>query len=195
MFDQEKTGAMLKTLRKEKGLTQEQLAEHFNVSSRTVSRWENGINLPDISLLIEISEFYETDLREILSGERSTSVMNEETKETVKQVSEYTDDQKAKTLKKVRFYSIFGLVCIFGIWILTQFSVFFYKWTYIYEFVLSFCVYGALILMIDVVLYVNGRLEEKEAKLKNRHLRMKLIIICAAVIIACFVFIYCAVSL
>ena len=195
MFDQEKTGAVLKALRKERGLTQEQIAEHFNVSSRTVSRWENGINLPDISLLIEISEFYETDLREILSGERSTSVMNEETKETVRQVSEYTDDQKVKTLKKVRIYSIIGLVCIFGIYILTQFSAFFYKWTYIYDYVLSLCVYGALILMITVVLYVNGRLEEVEAKLKNRRLKMTLVIICAAALIACIAIMYWAIAL
>ena len=195
MFDQKKTGAMLKTLRKERGITQEQLAEHFNVSSRTVSRWENGINLPDISLLIEISEFYETDLRGILSGERSTSVMNEEMKETVRQVSEYTDDQKEKTLKKVRIYSVIGLVSIFGIYILTQFSAFFYKWTYIYDFVLSLCVYSALIFMIEVVLYVNGRLEGMEAKLKNRRLKMTLIIIFAAAFIACLAIMYWAIAL
>ena len=194
MFDQKKTGAMLKTLRKEKGLTQEQIAEHFNVSSRTVSRWENGINLPDISLLIEISEFYETDLREILSGERSTSVMNEETKETVRQVSEYTDDQKVKTLKKVRFWSVIGLVCMFGVYILMSIPAPLER-AYIYNYVLDTCVYIALIVMIYVVLYVNGLLEGIEAKLKSRRLKMALIIIFAAVFIACIVIMYCAISL
>ena len=194
MFDQKKTGAMLKTLRKEKGLTQEQLAEHFNVSSRTISRWENGINLPDISLLIEISEFYETDLREILSGERSTSVMNEETKETVKQVSEYTDDQKVKTLKKVRFYSVIGLVCMFGVYILTSIPVP-DEWTYIYDYVLSTCILIALITMIYVVLYVTGRLEGVQTKLKNRRLKMTLVIVCAAAFIACIAIMYWAIAL
>ena len=69
-MNQQKTGAFLKMLRKQKGLTQEQIAEKFHVSSRTVSRWENGNNLPDLDVLIEISDFYEVDLRELLDGER-----------------------------------------------------------------------------------------------------------------------------
>ncbi len=48
-MDQKKIGKFLKELRNEKQLTQEQLAAVFNVSSRTVSRWETGNNLPDIS--------------------------------------------------------------------------------------------------------------------------------------------------
>ena len=60
-MDQQKIGAFLKVLRKQKGLTQEQIAEKFNVSSRTVSRWENGNNMPDLDVLIEISDFYEVD--------------------------------------------------------------------------------------------------------------------------------------
>ena len=53
-MDQIKIGTFLKLLRKEKNLTQEQLAEQLGVSTRTVSRWENGNNMPDISLLSEI---------------------------------------------------------------------------------------------------------------------------------------------
>lgn len=49
----EKNGAFLKELRKKKCLTQEQLAEKFNVSSRTISRWENGCNMPDLDVLME----------------------------------------------------------------------------------------------------------------------------------------------
>ena len=45
MMNQQRTGEFLKQLRKGKGLTQEQLAEHFFVSSRTVSRWETGSNM------------------------------------------------------------------------------------------------------------------------------------------------------
>ena len=53
-MDQVKIGNFLKKLRKEKGITQEQLAEILNVSGRTVSRWENGNNMPDISILVDI---------------------------------------------------------------------------------------------------------------------------------------------
>ena len=56
-MDQKKTGAFLKELRKEKKLTQEQLAEILQVSNRTVSRWENGANLPDLDLLIQIADY------------------------------------------------------------------------------------------------------------------------------------------
>lgn len=44
-MDQQKIGGFLKKLRKEKNLTQEQLAEQLNVSGRTVSRWETGVSL------------------------------------------------------------------------------------------------------------------------------------------------------
>ena len=54
-MDQMKIGAYLKELRKEKNLTQEQIAEKFGVSQRSVSRWENGYTMPDISILIELT--------------------------------------------------------------------------------------------------------------------------------------------
>ena len=74
-MDQKKIGAFLKALRAEKGLTQEQLAEKMLVSSRTVSRWETGANLPDLSVLLEIADFYGVELRELLDGERRTHTM------------------------------------------------------------------------------------------------------------------------
>ena len=55
-MDQIKIGAFIKELRKEKGLTQEQLAEKLNVSGRTVCRWETGTNMPDISLLTSMAD-------------------------------------------------------------------------------------------------------------------------------------------
>lgn len=56
-MDQIKIGIFLKELRKEKKLTQEQLAEKLNVSGRTVSRWETGSNMPDIGMLVEMADF------------------------------------------------------------------------------------------------------------------------------------------
>ena len=56
-MDQVKIGNFLKKLRKEKGITQEQLAEILNVSGRTVSRWETGNNMPDISILVDIGDY------------------------------------------------------------------------------------------------------------------------------------------
>ena len=52
-MNQEKIGRFLKELRKKKGLTQEQIAEKFHVSNRTISRWENGNNMPDLDVLMK----------------------------------------------------------------------------------------------------------------------------------------------
>ena len=71
-MDQKKIGGFLKELRKEKGLTQEQLAELMYVSDRTVSRWETGSNLPSLDILIRISDYYNVELSEILDGERKS---------------------------------------------------------------------------------------------------------------------------
>ena len=65
MIDQIKIGSFLRELRKEKELTQEQLAEKFGVSSRSVSRWENGNTMPELGILVELADFYEIDIKAI----------------------------------------------------------------------------------------------------------------------------------
>ena len=105
-----KVGAFLQTLRKEKGLTQEQLAEQVGVARRTVSRWETGSNLPDLDILLELADFYSVDLREILDGERKSEQMNEELKETVLQVADYSNEEKARLLKRMHWMFIAGLI-------------------------------------------------------------------------------------
>ena len=62
-MDLVKTGKFLQELRKEKGFTQEQLAEKIGVARRTVSRWETGSNMPDLDILMELSDLYEVKTR------------------------------------------------------------------------------------------------------------------------------------
>ncbi len=111
-MNQEKTGKFLKELRKQKGLTQEQLAEKFNVSNRTISRWENGNNMPDLDILIEISDYYEVDLREILNGERKSGNMDKEMEETVLQVADYTNAEAERYNKRVRICNGIALLLV-----------------------------------------------------------------------------------
>lgn len=99
MVDTKKIGEFLKILRKEKGLTQEQLAELLLVSGRTVSRWETGTNMPDLSILIQLAEFYAVDLKEILDGERKSEDMDKELKETLTKVADYSKLEKEKAAK------------------------------------------------------------------------------------------------
>ena len=63
-------GSFIAALRKEQGLTQEQLAEKLGVSNRSVSRWENGNTLPDLSLMQSICQITGVTLPELLSGAR-----------------------------------------------------------------------------------------------------------------------------
>lgn len=114
-MDQKKIGAFLKALRKEKELTQEALAQHLNVSGRTVSRWETGSNMPDIGLLIELAEFYDVSIPEIVAGERKSETMNEETREVARTLSEYAENEKELLLRKIRFESIVG-VCALAVY-------------------------------------------------------------------------------
>ena len=112
-MDLQKIGAFLKELRKEKGFTQEQLAETLNVSRRTVSRWETGNNMPDLDLLMEIADLYEVDLREMLNGERkSEDKMNKELEETVLQVAEYTNADKQRVTKTVQGFFLLGILAL-----------------------------------------------------------------------------------
>ena len=111
-MNQEKIGKFLKELRKQKGLTQEQIAEKFNVSNRTISRWENGNNMPDLDILIEISDYYEIDIREILNGERKSENMDKEMKEVVLQAVDYTNTEAERYNKRVRICNGMALLLV-----------------------------------------------------------------------------------
>lgn len=111
-MDQIKIGAFLKDLRKDKGITQEQLAEELGVSGRTISRWETGNNMPDISLLVEIAEFFDVSIPEIIRGERKSERMKEEVKEVAETMSDYAKAEKENLVKSIRNMSIIGLIAL-----------------------------------------------------------------------------------
>lgn len=107
--NQTKIGMFFKELRKEKELTQEQLAEQFGVSRRTVSRWETGSNMPDLDILIEMADYYEVELRELLDGERKEKKMEKDLEETVLKVADYSNDVKQRITRNMHFLFIGGL--------------------------------------------------------------------------------------
>ncbi len=111
-MDMKKIGAFLKSLRKEKGLTQEQFAEVLGVSGRTVSRWETASNMPDLSILIQIAEFYNVEVKEILDGERQKENTDKEIKETLQMVADYNNIEKEERIK-IGYRAFFAsfLVC------------------------------------------------------------------------------------
>lgn len=109
-MDQMKIGSFIKGLRKEQGLTQEQFAEQFRVTRRTVSRWETGNNLPDLDILIEMADYYDIELRELLDGERKGEEMDKDLEETVLKVAEYSNEDKIKVTKRMNLLFIGGVI-------------------------------------------------------------------------------------
>ena len=113
-MDQKKIGLFLRELRNEKNLSQEQLAEEFGVSSRSISRWENGNTMPDISIIIELADFYDVDIREIIHGERKSENMDKELKDTLVTVADYTNNENEKIMQSAVNMAIITSV-LFGI--------------------------------------------------------------------------------
>ena len=113
-MDQQKIGRFLRALRKETALTQEQLAERLGVTSRSVSRWETGSNLPDLDLLIELADLYGVELREILGGERVREQMNKEIEETARKVADYSGMEKEKLTRRIHWLFLAAVSCLVG---------------------------------------------------------------------------------
>lgn len=111
-MDQIKIGAFIKILRNEKELTQEELAEQFSVSRRTVSRWETGSNMPDLDILIEMADYFDVDLRELFDGERKSEKMDKELEESILKVADYSNNEKKKITKIIRIYFVAGILAL-----------------------------------------------------------------------------------
>lgn len=181
-MDQIRIGEFLRELRKEKGLTQEQLAEQFNVSRRSVSRWETGSNLPDLSILVELAEFYDVDIKEIIDGARKSEMMNEEVKEVAFKMADYAVEQKSRFLIWIRRISLVGVVLMAVILGLQTFNYEAGTGTFLcYVFsVLAFVV------MVILSLYTNGLLEE-DAKRKKFVKGCKIFILIVGILVLSFI--------
>ena len=98
-MDQEKIGKFIQKLRKEKELTQQELANKLNVTDRAVSKWETGRGLPDLSIIKTLCEELDISINELLSGEKlNKKEYNEKLEENIEKTIEYTSD-KIKNIK------------------------------------------------------------------------------------------------
>lgn len=109
-MDQKKIGLFLKTLRTEQRLTQELLAEKLGVSNRTVSRWENGVNMPDFDFIIEMANMYQVSIEEILDGERKPIMIDKNQEASLLKVADYESAEKTKLIKKINCIFIAALI-------------------------------------------------------------------------------------
>jgi len=104
-MDKEKTGQLITELRKEKGLTQKQLAEILNVTDKAVSKWERGLSFPDISMLEPLSSVLDVSIMEILAGrkqEEDEVLTREEAQKIVNDSVELSDEEIRHKKEKSR---------------------------------------------------------------------------------------------
>ena len=109
-MNQIKIGKFIKKLRNEKGMTQADLAEKLGVSNRAVSKWENGLNMPDVSLLRPICEIFGITINELLSAEK---IEDEKQAEKLEENYICAVDSKIKLQNDVAGYFILKLIAIF----------------------------------------------------------------------------------
>ena len=108
-MDQIKTGNLIAYCRKEKGLTQANLAEQLGVSDRAVSKWETGRSLPDADNMLELSRILGITVDELLKGEKTDEGGFDQMAETINKLN--TKQQEEETNKKMlRHEVVIGLI-------------------------------------------------------------------------------------
>lgn len=92
-MDQQQIGKFISKLRKEKNMTQEQLAEVLEVNAKSISRWENGKTMPDLSLLPILAKELNVEVSELLNGRKMTREELVELKDTIERLIEYSQKE------------------------------------------------------------------------------------------------------
>ena len=145
-MDLDKIGKFIALNRKNNGLTQEQLAEKLGVTNKTISRWETGKYMPDLSLLKPLSEELGVTLNELLSGEKiEKEKMDENTEKNIINTIDYSSQKIENEHKKISIIlMILGtIISISALTILDKES----SWCSIYS-------------IIGIIIFIIGLLKE-----------------------------------
>lgn len=145
-MDAKEIGRFICSLRKDKGLTQSALAELLNISNRTVSKWETGEGLPDISLLPDLAKVLGVTTDEILEGKKAPAEKSADIK-----VEEVANKDNLLNLFKIAFvislfFAIFGMLLgtITELYCIWAFNILFYThWEIMFVAVSLVAVVGA----------------------------------------------------
>lgn len=117
-IDKAQFGRFLSAIRKEKKLTQKELAQKLMISDKAVSKWERGLSLPDISLLMPLADIFDITVTELLEGRRMESAPTENTRQVedlVKKALAFSEQPPQKnTAKEKQCRNIFVL-CILAV--------------------------------------------------------------------------------
>lgn len=124
-MDQIKIGKFIAMMRKEQSFTQKQLAEQLGISDKTVSKWETGNGMPEVSLMLPLCDALKISVNELLSGERLTEHNYHERAEEnmVKLIQEKDDKQKEDKKQVIAVALISVLLLIVGFGVILNFQV------------------------------------------------------------------------
>lgn len=114
-MDKERMGQLITELRKEKGLTQKQLADELNVTDKAVSKWERGQSFPDISMLEPIAQALDISIMELLAGERKGEdevMTKEEAQQIIEESVKLSDEEMRHKRERSRLVIIILVVLV-----------------------------------------------------------------------------------
>lgn len=104
----------IKSLRKQKGITQEELAIRLNVVRQTISKWEKGLSVPDAEMLIRIADIFEISVSELLGAKIKNDTNNNEIAEQLSRINEQLalKNRRGKLVLKVILGIIIGIIVL-----------------------------------------------------------------------------------
>lgn len=155
-------GEQIKNYRKTARLTQEQVANYLGVSTPAVNKWEKGSNMPDISILVDIADYYDISIPEIINGERKSEIMNEEERKIAKTMSDYATTEKEKIFKEMKIQSIMGVCALVLYWILHETDA--YMYSDALEKLTGYCETLVSVSVIMMAAYTTGSLSKLRSK-------------------------------
>ncbi len=117
-----KIGAFIAQLRKDKNMTQKDLAEKLNITDKAVSKWERGISLPDITILPDLSGILDITVTELLNGEKENNEedsCSDSSDETVLAAIQYADGEVKKKTKDIKIICAVSITIAFIVGIIS----------------------------------------------------------------------------
>lgn len=155
---QEKTGLFIATLRKEKRMTQKDLADQLNVTDKAVSKWECGYSLPDYSVMLKLCSILDVSVNELLSGERlSSTEYNKKAEENIMTlIHENHENKKSKKQQLITSTIMVILLLVYLLWSLNRSTENALKINYFIDFIaLNIVIIIPLIMLILAKQFTN----------------------------------------
>lgn len=145
-MDQEKIGVFISTLRKEQGMTQQQLADAIGVSNKTISKWECGKGMPELALIVPLCHILQISINEFLSGEHLLeNGYTEKAEVNMINLLQETENSKKKSRSSLLAFGITVIIFFIRCFIFcyyqygNQYEYAFCGYAYIIEYVFSYC--------------------------------------------------------